>query len=708
MFTVCCSTRFYMLIDALLDNEKVRIRDASAVEQKLNQIINAEKDKLLVVSDFDYTLSRFHDSEGKSCLTTHGVFDSAAWTVSQELGIVLEKLKAKYLPIEFDPHMTVAEKIPHMEDWWRTSHEHIIKTGFTKRTIQKFVSEAKLELKEGAKELMLALHDHNVPLVIFSAGIGNVIDFFFQKVFGVFLSNVHIVSNMMKYDENDVAVAFSEPLIHTFCKNSAVISRYGSWFNEISSRTCVLLMGDSLGDSKMDVGLEYEQIALKIGFLNYNDETLLDKYLDGYDIVLLDDQTMHVPRLILNSVFEKHKDEKSLSTLISCRFESENKKPIASEGESVAVDNICENLVTSMSLDVAKDGKRAAGSAPPVNALPSAPVTTSLGESTVNAVLEYEIPPWAGRPPSGCHLDVMKGDQLIQKLMVDEKRAYFFGRNPKQCDFVVEHASCSRVHAVLIYHKFLQRFALIDMSSCHGTFIGKVRIEPKQPVFIDIASIFHFGASTRRYILRAKLDSANDDDEGNKELLPEEHELENLTEYNTALNRRIPVIPISLEDARRKKRPRGNVAFIEEETIINPGKLSGLFYATISKSLFFHMNLYSEDVDPTVGRFRNLVATAIISTKRKPSDEGTEPRIKEGPTQKKILRPGRVDDYKNTTPDLDLYAKSLPEPTSGHVGPFVQGTHRIHDDEDGDAPHKKKYAKESWPGRKSSQSRVLA
>ncbi|EJW81537.1 hypothetical protein WUBG_07553 [Wuchereria bancrofti] len=326
-----------------------------------------------------------------------------------------------------------------------------------------------------------------------------------------------------------------------------------------------------------------------------------------------------------------------------------------------------------MSSDVTKDGKRTAGAVAPANSVTSTSTTAVLsnvgasGEGAVNAIVEYEIPLWAGRPPSGCHLDVVKGDQLIQKLMVDEKRAYFFGRNPKQCDFVVEHASCSRVHAVLIYHKFLQRFALVDMNSCHGTFVGKVRIEPKQPVFIDIASIFHFGASTRRYILRAKLDSANDDDEGNKDLLPEEHELENLTEYNTALNRRIPVIPISLEDARRKKRPRGNVAFIEEETIINP-----------------------EDIDPTVGRFRNLVATAIISTKRKSLDEGTEQRTKEGPTQKKILRPGRVDDYKNAryvqpmisslsivmnaAPDLELYAKSLPEPTSGHVGPFVQGS----------------------------------
>ncbi|KAM3720315.1 putative cytosolic 5'-nucleotidase [Dirofilaria immitis] len=685
-----------MLVDVLLTNNRVRMRDCSAVERKLNKIINADKDKLLVISDFDYTLSRFHDAEGKSCLTTHGVFDNAACMISKEHGSVLEKLKSKYLPIEFDPQITIDEKIPHMENWWRTSHEHIIKIGFTKKIIEKFVSEAKIELKEGTEELILTLHDHNIPLIIFSAGVGNVIDFFLQKTLGGFPNNVHIISNMMEYDENDVAVAFSEPLIHTFSKNSAVISHHGSLFNEISSRTCVLLMGDTLGDLKMDVGLEYEQVALKIGFLNYNDETLLAQYLDGFDIVLLDDQTMHVPRLILSFLFEKDRDEKDLSTCISCRMESKSESSVTADGESITLDNKTSN--------VAKDGKRTSEVAARLSTIPMTtilPAAAASGENAINAVIEYEIPPWAGRPPSGCHLDVMKGDQLIQKLMVDEKRAYFFGRNPKQCDFVVEHASCSRVHAVLIYHKFLQRFALVDMNSCHGTFVGKVRIEPKQPIFIDIASIFHFGASTRRYILRAKLDSANDDDEGNKDLLPEEHELENLTEYNTALNRRIPVIPISLEDARRKKRPRGNVAFIEEETIINP-----------------------EDIDPTVGRFRNLVATAIISTKRKPLDEGAEQRTKDGPTQKKILRPGRVDDYKNTryvqpmisslsivmnaAPDLELYAKSLPEPTSGHVGPFVQGTHRIHDDEDGDAPHKKKYAKESWPGRKSNQSRVLA
>ena len=52
-----------------------------------------------------------------------------------------------------------------------------------------------------------------------------------------------------------------------------------------------------------------------------------------------------------------------------------------------------------------------------------------------------------------------------QKLMIDEKKCYFFGRNKQLCDFCIDHASSSRVHAALIWHKHLNRPFIIDLGS---------------------------------------------------------------------------------------------------------------------------------------------------------------------------------------------------------------------------------------------------
>ena len=87
----------------------------------------------------------------------------------------------------------------------------------------------------------------------------------------------------------------------------------------------------------------------------------------------------------------------------------------------------------------------------------------------------------AGKPPTGLHLDVLKGQKLVQKLMVDDKRCYLFGRNSQLSDFCVDHQSCSRVHAALVYHKHLKRAFLVDLGSTHGTFIGSVQLEAQKP-----------------------------------------------------------------------------------------------------------------------------------------------------------------------------------------------------------------------------------
>lgn len=73
-----------------------------------------------------------------------------------------------------------------------------------------------------------------------------------------------------------------------------------------------------------------------------------------------------------------------------------------------------------------------------------------------------------------------------------------------------------------------------------------------------------------------------------------EVELDNLTEFNTAHNRRIMTLVDAAAAPTRRSRKPYNVHFSEADEVINP-----------------------EDVDPSVGRFRNLVQETFIPNKVK-------------------------------------------------------------------------------------------
>lgn len=68
--------------------------------------------------------------------------------------------------------------------------------------------------------------------------------------------------------------------------------------------------------------------------------------------------------------------------------------------------------------------------------------------------------------------------------------------------------------------------------------------------------------------------------------------LQNLTEFNTAQNRRISMLGISEDTLKVKRKRTRGIHFNEDEQIINP-----------------------EDIDPSVGRFRNLIRTTVIPNK---------------------------------------------------------------------------------------------
>ena len=80
-----------------------------------------------------------------------------------------------------------------------------------------------------------------------------------------------------------------------------------------------------------------------------------------------------------------------------------------------------------------------------------------------------------------------------------------------------------------------------------------------------------------------------------------ENELDNLTEFNTAQNRRISMMGIPKEETFIKKRRKIHITFNEEEDVINPW-----------------------DVDPSIGRFTNLVQSTVIPKASKQQTQVTE------------------------------------------------------------------------------------
>ncbi|KAJ0986792.1 hypothetical protein J5N97_005148 [Dioscorea zingiberensis] len=130
-------------------------------------------------------------------------------------------------------------------------------------------------------------------------------------------------------------------------------------------------------------------------------------------------------------------------------------------------------------------------------------------------VVPYEIPPWSEPPGHPFFLEVLKDGTIIQQLDVSGKGAYMFGRIDL-CDFVLEHPTISRFHAVLQFKKDGEAF-LYDLGSTHGTSINKNQVKKKVYTKVHVGDVFRFGQSSRLYIFQ-----------GPSELMPPEGDLNKL------------------------------------------------------------------------------------------------------------------------------------------------------------------------------------
>nr|CAB3264462.1 cytosolic 5'-nucleotidase 3-like [Phallusia mammillata] len=282
----------------ILTGPNVHIKDKTAVNEKIKALMKGGSKSLQVISDFDRTLSR-HSYKGKVCPSCHGILESGL-VMSESTRMELQELKTKYYSIEIDHNMTIKEKIPYMIEWYEKSHTIMLGANILKDHIADSVRESNVRLKDGCDEMFTLLNNHSVPLLIFSAGVGDILkEVISQK--STFHPNMKIVSNFMKFNEKGKMIGFLSDLIHVFNKNEGSLC-HSQYFNDIRHRHNILLLGDSMGDLHMADGVEDVSTCLKIGYLNDKVDVLLDSFMDAWDIVLTDDQSMDVTNAILSLV----------------------------------------------------------------------------------------------------------------------------------------------------------------------------------------------------------------------------------------------------------------------------------------------------------------------------------------------------------------------------------------------------------------------
>ncbi|XP_020087497.1 7-methylguanosine phosphate-specific 5'-nucleotidase A isoform X2 [Ananas comosus] len=283
----------------IMSSSEVVIPNPESLEKKKGSMRNGGRSKLQVIADFDGTLTRYwyNGSRGQS---SHGLLQQG----NPEYDAKREALFEYYHPLEISPTIPIEEKTKLMEEWWEKTHGLLIEGGLTYDAIKKSVTEATISFRDGVVELFEFLEERDIPVLVFSAGLADIIEEVFRQKLHRSFKNIKVVSNRMVFDENGRLVAFKGKTIHVLNKNehaldmaAPVHDKFGDLNGSnddttlVKKRTNVILLGDHIGDLGMSDGVNFEN-RIAVGFLNSNVEKSLKDYCNTFDVVYLNDASM--------------------------------------------------------------------------------------------------------------------------------------------------------------------------------------------------------------------------------------------------------------------------------------------------------------------------------------------------------------------------------------------------------------------------------
>lgn len=135
---------------------------------------------------------------------------------------------------------------------------------FDLNEIDEIAKKYALAVRDNTRELFRCLNALNIPVLVFSAGLGNCVIAMLRQA-GILYPNVKVISNFLQFKDG-MLNGFQEPVIHTFNKNETMLEG-SDYYDLVHYRDHIILMGDTLADSGMADGVPASSHVIKIGFL---------------------------------------------------------------------------------------------------------------------------------------------------------------------------------------------------------------------------------------------------------------------------------------------------------------------------------------------------------------------------------------------------------------------------------------------------------
>lgn len=244
--------------------------------EKLNSLNSISPSDLYILTDFDGTIT--NDNSDSSWAS---IFKNPK--VTKEFIDECIRIFNHYHKYEIDESLSFEEKMSIMSEWYSKNIETLINFGITEEIINYASNnESIMSFRNGAVDFLRTMYDRDIPIIVISAGVGNIIEQFLIKN-NCNYPNIYICSNFLEYENGIVKGVKNNNLTHPLNKNEVFLPEKIK--NKISSRNNILLLGNSVLDINMAGN---NRNVYKLSFLDEKIDERLESFKENYDMVCTD------------------------------------------------------------------------------------------------------------------------------------------------------------------------------------------------------------------------------------------------------------------------------------------------------------------------------------------------------------------------------------------------------------------------------------